>query len=431
MNKFWTIVFEVYRKNVKSLGFIFMVISPIIFMVIFGVVGYFIAKDAAGERDVTIAVVEDSVSLSQQLVQEVESPHIILVDSIETAKKELIDDEIEGYLVISENDGYIRANFYHQTTNKNVDLSSINEYLSNVQLQNITMQLNLTEREIIEIQSAKIAVIDQELMIDGNGELQSAQNEEELDQQQFERYVKKGTAYAVSILTFMFIMNFSGIIAQEIASEKGTRIMEIILSSVSATTHFFGKVVGILLVTFTQIAVYSIMLVVLWNLPIVGEYINQYASGIDVSAIVGPVLAYGTLFFILGVIIYVGISAFLGSLVTRIEDVQKVMTPITLLGLVGFYVGIYAMSNANSPVVVVTSYIPFWTPFVMPFRMAADTVGNGQIMISLIILCISMVIITRVSIMFYRSNVLVYTNESMYKAFNRSLSILRNQHKKS
>lgn len=207
--------------------------------------------------------------------------------------------------------------------------------------------------------------------------------------------------------------------------------MEIILSSVSATTHFFGKVVGILLVTFTQIAIYGLMFVIGWNLPIVGDYINQYANGIDIPSVVGPVLAYGTLFFIFGVIIYVGISAFFGSLVTRTEDVQKVMTPISLLGMVGFYVGMYAMSNANSPVVVVTSYIPFWTPFVMPFRMAADTVGNPQIITSLIILVVSMIVITWVSIIFYRSNVLVYTNESMFKAFKRSLSILRNQHKKA
>ena len=68
-------------------------------------------------------------------------------------------------------------------------------------------------------------------------------------------------AMGITILLFVFISSYSSIIAQEIASEKGTRIMEVILSSTKAQTHFYGKLTGVILVALTQIFIYGVAFV--------------------------------------------------------------------------------------------------------------------------------------------------------------------------
>lgn len=429
MNKLGVIIAEVYRKNVKSGAFIFMVLGPLFFIGVFGVIGYFIGQESMGEKDVPIAVVTDSVQVKDTL-KNVTSPELVEVDSLEQAQKELADKKVEGYLHVGEDNGVISATFYSETTNKKVNLQEVTQALSSLQLSIISQALNLNDNEITQVQNSQVTVNSQEVSFDSEGKIITAANQQEVEKQKVERFIKIGMAYVVSILIFMFIMNYAGIIAQEIASEKGTRIMEIILSSVSATTHFFGKMIGITLVLLTQLLIYFVLGLIAWNIPMVQSLKNQFIPQIELGSIVGPVLFYGILFFIFGVILYVSISAFFGSLITKAEDVSKAASPIAFLGIIGFYVGMYALNNPNSPLVVSLSYVPLWTPFIMPFRIAADTVSNNQILVSVAVLVLGTVLITWLSLVFYRSNVLVYSDANMLNVFKRSLGILKSETRK-
>lgn len=84
-----------------------------------------------------------------------------------------------------------------------------------------------------------------------------------------------GVAMFISFAMFMIILMYAQIISQEVASEKGTRIMEVILSSTSAEKHFYGKIMGIFMVILAQIGVYILTAVmafqVVKNQPIVKE----------------------------------------------------------------------------------------------------------------------------------------------------------------
>lgn len=427
MSKFWVVVEEVYRKNVKSLGFLVMVFGPLVLMLIIGIIGFFIGMESIGTKDASIAILSNQAQIVSHVTEQVDSPNIVVVNTLEEAQEQLNREKIEGYLVLEATDQLLKADFFHKTTNKTVNLSGIEDALSQYHLDDISKELNLTDTQVSRIKNAQVHVNKREVKVDDEGQILPHESEEELDQRELSRMIKIGTAYVIATLTFIFTLNFSGIIAQEIASEKGTRIMEIILSSVSPTTHFFGKIVGVLLVILTQIIIYFAMGSVSFNLPFVGQWIHQFMPNFSIPTDILPVVIPGVFFLLFGAILYVSIAAFLGSLVTRVEDIQKAMSPISLIGVVGFYVGLYAMANPNSLVVVVVSYIPLWTPFVMPFRMAAETVGNLQIAAGMGVLMLGTLLITWISIIFYRSNVLIYTDESMFQAFKRSLSILKSE----
>ena len=87
-------------------------------------------------------------------------------------------------------------------------------------------------------------------------------------------------SYVATIVLFIIILTYAQIIAQEIASEKGTRIMEVILSSTTAQKHFYGKLTGVLLVALTQMALYGIIFGVGYNQFKDMERVNNILDGI-------------------------------------------------------------------------------------------------------------------------------------------------------
>ena len=92
-------------------------------------------------------------------------------------------------------------------------------------------------------------------------------------------------AMGITILLFVFISSYSSIIAQEIASEKGTRIMEVILSSTKAQTHFYGKLTGVILVALTQIFIYGVAFVLGYSQLKNLDFMKSLLSGISPQSI--------------------------------------------------------------------------------------------------------------------------------------------------
>src|SRR3970282_503755 len=86
------------------------------------------------------------------------------------------------------------------------------------------------------------------------------------------------------------------------------------------------------------------------------------------------VVAYGA-FFVLGFTLYALIYAAAGSLVSRVEDLQIIALPMSLLGIAGYLQAVMALSGGLSTFMCVSSFVPFWSPFVMFTRI---TVGRVQ-----------------------------------------------------
>lgn len=427
MSKAWIVIKEVYRKNVLSWSFFFMVLGPIIMLLVFTGIGFLIAQDQMSSTAGTVALVNADDEVREVILAGDANNAFVLDLTEEEAKSELDEDHIDGYLVIERTEESLSGTYYRKPTSKDINVGSIQQALATFHLNNTAEQMGLNQEQLLQIQSSTVD-IDTIILQTSDAGLTT-----EISSQDPTVLVRQGVAYGVSFIVFMFIMTYVSIISQEIAAEKGSRIMEIILSSISASTHFIGKMVGIGLVILTQLLAYVILFFLarlfIQQLDFF-NFLEQFNIGYYLTQS-GNVMLLGALYAIIGILIYTSIAGFLGSLVSTTEDVNKMITPIIFTALAGFYIGLYANVSTNNPVVRIGSQIPLFTPFVMPFRIAAETVGSTEIVISFIVSIIFMVICLWVSIIFYKSNVLVYSDKGLINTFKRSFALWKSEREAS
>ena len=417
MNKFWIIVGQVYKKNVKSVGFITMMLSPIIMIGIIAAIIYFIGNSF--DSVPTIAVISDSQEI-QQLFQAEEEQFVVdeSLSTLEDARTAVESEIIDAYLSVNTDNNHITADFVEVSGLDSVDLNYITSLLSVVQLELQSQALGLSSDDMMAlntpptINSSTVAVDDGNIIENDN----------------IDEAIKTGAAYFICIAIFMFIMTYSSIIAEEIASEKGTRIMEIVLSSVSSTTHFFGKLTAIFLICLTQIAFYGLVFAVALQFDFVQ---NLIPSDLDIVNLLSGMVGVALFYFVAGIVLFAVIAAFLGSMVTKIEDVSKAVTPIIFIALAGFYGGMFAFASTTNPIIKIGSHIPFFSPFIMPFRIAAETVSNVEVGISMLVMVAFTVLVTFISLLLYRSNVLIYSESNMFKIIKTSIRNVKNDRKKT
>ncbi|SFC36041.1 ABC-2 type transport system permease protein [Alkalibacterium subtropicum] len=410
---------EVYKKNVKSIGFLVMVLSPLIVIAFIAGLTYYFSQEEQAAPDVPIAVISEEEGIDQLFSNEQWSFEVSdNIDTEEAAEEALLDESIGGYITAEVVEGTVQAEFVH--TNELSDQSSlIQEALTNYQSMLRADQLDLAPEEVMAL--SEPAMLDQRFVNVDEGTV----TEEAFS----DRMVQQGGAYFVSIAIMIFIMTYAGIIAEEVANEKGTRIMEIILSSASATNHFFGKLTGVMLVLLTQIVIYAVVGFGAYIYFRDSEMVQEVIGGIDLAAVFQELMGYTIIFFIVGVLMYVVLAAFFGSLATKMEDVNKAVTPIVFMALTGFYVGMFAFTAPDNLFVSVFSYIPLFTPFVMPFRIAADTVSTLGVWLSIAGTVVFAVLISGISLAFYRSNVLIYSDTNLLGTIRRSWNIMQSNRK--
>lgn len=415
MNKLWIVAAETYKRNVKSVAFLVMILMPFIMLAIGGVFGYLMTQSS---NDKTVAIIaEDSAYRTAFINQKSESYTLNKKITTENqAKKALKQEKIDSYFIIKGQDAKVEGLLYSSSNDHASLQADLTQKLTAMKTSIVAEQLNLSQEQLHAL-NEPAKVTSTTLKFDGDKENRNSN-----------QGLMMIGALAASFLIFLFIVNYSSIIGQEIASEKGTRIMEIILSSIKATTHFYGKLIGILLVCLTQIVIYGVLGIVAYQNVKKIEIVQQLLSNVKLQDLVTAIFGYNLLFFVLGVLAFAVLSAFLGSLVSRTEDVAKSIQPIVFLAIAGFYIGIFVgQNNPESIIVKITSFIPLLSSFVMPFRIASGTVATLEIWISLALLAVASVALTILSANFYRSNVLIYSDGGTWKALKKSMVLMKNE----
>ncbi|EXJ23683.1 ABC transporter, permease protein [Alkalibacterium sp. AK22] len=415
MSKFWVITKEVYKKNIKSFGFIVMVLAPILLVGFIAGVGYYFSQQDQTSEPTSVAILSNDPELQALFASE--EWNFAVVEEIESeqdARSALENEQIEAYMIIAAEGHTLQSEIVH-TNALSSQIPMIAEVLSNYQTMMRANEMDMSPEEVqtltepVEIDESVVSVYE------------GAMTEEDLSG----RLIQEWSAYAISIAIVVFIMTYSGIIAEEVANEKGTRIMEIILSSASATNHFFGKLAGVALVMLTQLTIYAVVGTGTYLYFRDTAFVSGLIGELDVVSVLRELMGYTLIFFVAGVLMYVILAAFFGSLATKMEDVNKAVTPIVFIALAGFYSGMFAFASPENSMAVALSYVPLFTPFVMPFRIASGTVGTGAVWLSIIVTFGFTGVISVISLMFYRSNVLVYSDTNLIGTIRRSWSIMQ------
>lgn len=417
MSKFWIIATDVYKKNVKSLSFLIMILAPFLLV---GIV-YLAGSLASGfSGDTTIGLVSENQALVKELTKnKTEDFSFKAVSSEKKAQEQLKDEKIDAYLLLDTTDNQISGQLYSERSLGNAT-EIILQMLNQLQTMANANRLNLTAEQVAML-NQQATFKKAKISFDENGKIKTGEDN---------TGIQMALAMGITILLFVFISSYSSIIAQEIASEKGTRIMEVILSSTKAQTHFYGKLTGVILVALTQIFIYGVAFVLGYSQLKNLDFMKSLLSGISPQSIFSSTFIFTLGFFIIGILVFAVLAALCGSLVSKPEDTAKAVQPIMYIGLIGYMIGItFGTNDPQNIVVKVTSFIPLISSYIMPVRLATETASTMEAIVSLVILAVFGIILTIFSARLYKSNVLVYSEGGMIQSLKQSISILKNEQK--
>ncbi|WP_247953345.1 ABC transporter permease [Streptococcus mitis] len=397
MRNMWVVMKETYLRHVKSWSFFFMVISPFLFLALSVGIGYLQGSSMA--KNSKIAVVTTVPSVEEGL----KGTNGINFDykdeaSAQTAIK---DEKIKGYLTVDQEDSVIKAVYHGETSLE----SGIKLAVTN-RLNELQYQLNRSAANLSQEQEKRLS--------------QTVDFTEKIDEsKENKKIVQTIAAAGLGFFLYMILITYASVTAQEVASEKGTKIMEVVFSSIRASHYFYARMLALLLVILTHIGIYVVggiaAILLFKDLPILAQ------SGILNH--IGEAFSLNTLLFVLvSLFMYVVLAAFLGSMVSRPEDAGKALSPLMILIIGGFF-GVTALGAAGDNLILkIGSYIPFISTFFMPFR-AINGYANGlEAWISLAITIAFAVTATVFIGRMYASLVLQTDDLGPWKTFKRALS---------
>lgn len=214
--------------------------------------------------------------------------------------------------------------------------------------------------------------------------------------------------YIMIFALYMVILLYGQMVATNVATEKSSRAMELLITSANPTSMMFGKVIASCLAGLLQI-------VTIFGSAVVFYAINKpYWKG---NAIIESIfdippelLAYMLLFFVLGFLIYAFMFGAVGSTASKLEDINTSVMPVTMIFIIGFVVVMTTMGSGemDNPILKICSYIPFTSPMAMFTRIAMTSVAWYEIAISVAILVLSVFGIGVLAAKIYRMGVLMY-----------------------
>lgn len=217
--------------------------------------------------------------------------------------------------------------------------------------------------------------------------------------------------YIMIFALYMVILLYGQMVATNVASEKSSRAMELLITSAKPLAMMFGKVIASCLAGLLQIiAIFgSALLFYNMNSSYWGD--NQIVKSIFDMPV--DLFLYMLLFFVLGFFIYAFMYGAVGSTVSRLEEINTSVMPITLLFIIAFMVVMFSMGSGevDNTVMKICSYVPFTSSMAMFTRIAMSTVPTYEIIISIAILIVSTIVVGYISAKIYRVGVLLYGNK--------------------
>jgi len=244
---------------------------------------------------------------------------------------------------------------------------------------------------------------------------ENVKSEEELSQ-------ARGLVYILLFFIYFSVIMYATMIATEVATEKSSRVMEILISSVSPVAQMFAKILGVGLVGLTQMVIWLGVgyFALQQNID---EMSGGFFSVFGFENTSPATIIYAIVFFLLGFFLYATIAALLGSLVSRIEDVNQSIMPMTWLIVIGFMIAMFGIYEPDATFVTVTSYIPFFTPMIMFMRVGLLDLPIWEPVLGILILLVSIAILGYFGGKVYRGGVLMYGNSNAFKAIKRAVQL--------
>ncbi|MED3911832.1 ABC transporter permease [Peribacillus simplex] len=412
MNNFWIVLSHTYLSKLKTKSFIISTIIMMALILVLTNISNLIDKFDSDDQE-KVAVIdqtEDSLfdSYKNAVTGVNDDLSIISAQDEKEAEKMVSAEEIVGYLLIEKDDslgfkGTYKANQISDSAVSNDLLLALTQLKGQI----TAKELNLTGQQIAQLNTPPA--------FDTIALQKNAKTEEDLNQ-------ARGLVYVLLFVIYFGVLMYATMIAMEVATEKTSRVMEILISSVPPVTQMFAKIMGVALLSLTQMILFFGVgyFSIKQNLTGMDEgFFSFFGFGsTDISTII-----YAIIFALLGYFLYATLAACLGSVVSKIEDVQQMISPMTMLVVIAFMIAMFGLGNPSASYITITSFIPFFTPMIMFLRVGMLEVPFWEIAISIAVLILTIVLLGIIGAKIYRGGVLMYGSSKSLKSIKNALQL--------
>lgn len=372
-----------------------------------------------GSEQKDVLVIDKSGIVAEQLQSNDEIRYIVEQDA--TLDECLKREELFGVLWIGED--FIQNNSLCKLYANSSTSITLEESIAS-QLEKIV--------EAERIKSEGIEELDEIIRrIEANISMTTIRND--LGEESFSSGISYALGFGFGMLLYMFILIYGSMVMTSVVEEKGSRVLDVMVSSVKPFQLLLGKILGVAAVAATQVIIWGILVVGVGSavLPeLIPEQTMQSVeavqsgamtadqAGVDadmVSAIavatdLGSLLmmfVYLLLFLVGGFLFYASLFAAVGSAVDSVQDTQQLQTPITLPIILAVILAMSVFNDPNSSLAFWGSIIPFTSPVVMMARIPFE-IPTWEIITSLVVLYISTVCMVWVAGKIYRIGVFMH-----------------------
>jgi len=416
MFKFWVVLAQTFMTRFKSKSFIITTAIFLVFIVAIGNIDRIISLFDSGEEEPeVVAIIDETERVGSMLIEMRDESfshfqYDEIDEDLEDVKTQVVGGEYIAVLHITAGDPF-QATFYTEQLLNNNLAYDINQQLQQIKVAVLTEEAGISQAVINEIYQP-VNFETAALLTPGGSEQRT---EEEVSG-------ARGLVYAMLFLLYFAVLTYGQMIATDVANEKTSRVMEILISSSSPVSQMFAKISGIALLGLTQISMLilaAFLMIEQRQADLDAEFFEFFGfSDIPVATYI-----YALVFFLLGYLLYATLSAMLGSLVSRMEDVGQLMFPVIILVIIAFMLSMFGLDTPDSELIRITSFIPFFAPLVMFLRVGLLNIPFYEVMLSIGILILTIAVLGYIGAKIYRGGVLMYGTGVKLKDFKQALQL--------
>lgn len=414
MNKFWPTFNLTYMQKVKSKSFIIM--TAIFMILIFALSNIDKIIDFFDNDSKVVAIQTDNDMIYKVLEKQYkQNDDIEKVEkvSLEKGKKGVKDEKYKRLIQVNVNGEKVDGTIYEKDNVSESEKMTLQSTLSQMQSSLTAQKLNLSEKDLKTLNTPSDVKTEE---IKTNDEKQSSDIDPKV------QALNSAVVYIIIFLSFFITINYANQIGSEIATEKTTRVIEMIVTSVKPSIHVSAKILAIIAVAFTQIFFIILAIVIsIFAFDLKGLF---ESAGVEYGPETTRIIIYGAVYLILGVVSYISLAAILGALTSRIEDLAQSMMPVTFISLAAFYIAIFSISNPDTMLVKVTSFIPMLSPMVMLLRTTSESTPEWHLLLGIVISVVTCIILLVFAAKTYRGSVLTY-EKGVIKNLKNALNITK------
>ncbi len=386
--------FKSYLKNKAFVGVTIFLVLLIAVVMFFPRISALFKSDTATDKseDLSVMLIKSEDPAQKEMLKAtfanafVDYDVQITDDDVDVIKNKITSGEAECAFVMT---GATEYTYYVENlTMYDVNSDIANEVLQQVYQMNAMINGGMTADQVGEVMNTSI-----------HGTVES------LGKDQMQNFFY---TYIMIFALYMVILLYGQMVAMNVATEKSSRAMEVLITSAKPISMMFGKVIASCVAGLVQLSAIFGSALLFYNLNK-----SHWGDNMIIDSIFNippELLAFMLAFFLLGFLIFAFLYGAIASTVSKLEDITTAVQPITYLFLFGFMVVIFSMTSGSvdNLLMKVCSYIPFTSPMAMFTRIAMSTVPWYEIAASIAVLIGSTIGIGILSAKIYRVGVLMY-----------------------